>query len=162
MRLIGGLGNGGRTDAHEAAELGLIFDDADVVFDDGAARQAFSEGGEIGDAADGLGLFEAGKRVGEGNDVDGRTRVCELGHAQEDAAVRIEGEIVGLDRFGGFGVRGVIEQDGAEDGALGGDVGRQAGFEREIGGLHDCLFWFSARSRRSMYFGRCLSNPRSR
>ena len=162
MRLIGGLGDGGRTDAHEAAELGLVFDDADVVFDDGAARQALGEGGEIGDAADGLGLLEARERVGEGNDVDGRARVGELGHAQEDAAVGIEGEIVGLDRFGGFGVGGVIEQDGAEDGALGVEVGRQAGVEGKIGGLHDCLFWFSARSRSSMYFGRCLSNPRSR
>ena len=114
---------------------------------------------EIGDAADGFDLFEAGERVGEGNDVDGRTRVCELGHAQEDAAVGIEGEIVGLDRFGGFGVGGVIEQDGAEDGALGRDVGGQAGFEGEIGGLH--LVFVSRRRRLAMNGKKAASTPRS-
>jgi hypothetical protein len=47
-----------------------------------------------------------------------------LGHALVDAAVRVEGEIVGGELFFGFGERLVLEQDGAEDHLFGGDVGR--------------------------------------
>jgi len=52
--------------------------------------------------------------------------------------VRVEGEIVFCEFFGGLGVGGVVQQDGAENGPLGIHVGRQAGVESQIGdGGHD-------------------------
>jgi hypothetical protein len=43
--------------------------------------------------------------------------------------VRVEREIVWLDFFRGFGVSRVVEQDRAQDGLLGVDVGGQSGVE---------------------------------
>ena len=67
---------------------------------------------------------------GQGDDVDGALRVHQLAHAQEDALVRVEREVVGLELLGGLGVRGVVEQDGAEDGLFGVDIRGQSGVER--------------------------------
>ena len=39
----------------------------------------------------------------------------------------------GVELFGGLGVGGIVEQDGAEDGFFGVDVRGQAGVEGEIG-----------------------------
>jgi hypothetical protein len=54
-------------------------------------------------------------------------------HALEDAAMRVEGEVVGCELFGGLGVRGIVQQDGAQDGLFGVDVRGQSGFQGEIG-----------------------------
>jgi hypothetical protein len=35
--------------------------------------------------------------------------------------------------FGGLGVGGVVQQDGAEDGLLGVHIGRQSGVESQVG-----------------------------
>ena len=131
--LVGGPGDGGRADAHEAAQHALVFDDADVVFNDGAARQTLGERGEVGHSADGLDLLVAGQLVGQGDDVDGAAGVDQLAHAQEDAAMRVEREVVGLEDFGGLGVGGVVEQDGAQDGLFRVEVRGQSGFQGEVG-----------------------------
>ena len=133
LALVGGLGDGGRADAHEPAQQALVLDDADVVLDDRPAGQTLSERGQIGHAADGLDLLVAGQLVGEGDDVDGAAGVDQLAHAQEDAAMRVEREVVGLDGFGGLGVGGVIEQDRAQDGLFRVDVRGQSGIESEVG-----------------------------
>jgi hypothetical protein len=62
LALVGGAGDGGGADVDELAEEGFVLDDADVFLDGEAAREAFSEGGEPGDAADGL-RFPCGGRV---------------------------------------------------------------------------------------------------
>ena len=41
----------------------------------------------------------------------------------------VEREVFGVELFGGLGVGGVVEQDGAEDGFFGLDVGGHAGIE---------------------------------
>ena len=43
--------------------------------------------------------------------------------------MRVEGEVVGFELFRGFGVGGVVQQDGAEDGLFGVDVRGQSGVE---------------------------------
>ncbi len=131
--LVGGPGDGGRADAHEAAQHALVFDDADVVFDDRAARQTLGERGEVGHSADGLDFFVACEFVRQGDDVDSAAGVDQLAHAQEDAAMRIEREVVWLEGFSGLGVGGVVKQDGAQDGLFRVEVCGQAGFESEVG-----------------------------
>ena len=130
LALVGCAGDGGRADEHELAQQALVFDDANVVFDDGPHRQTLGEGREVGHAADGFDLLGTRQFVGQGNDVDGTLLIHQLAHAQEDALVRVEREVVGLKALGGFGVRGVVEQDGAEDGFFGVDIRGQAGVER--------------------------------
>ena len=129
LALVGGAGNGRRADEHELAQQALVFDDADVLFNDRAARQTLGERREISHAAHGLDFLVAGQLVGQGDDVHGALRVHQLAHAQEDAAMRVEREVVGLEPFGGLGVGRVVEQDGAEDGLFGVDVRGQAGVE---------------------------------
>ncbi len=70
-----------------------------------------------------------GEDVAERNVVDGAAEIDELGHAAEDAAVGFEGEVGGRDALGGLVVEVVVEQDGAEDGALGVDGGGEAALE---------------------------------
>ena len=44
----------------------------------------------------------------------------------------VEGKIVRFDLFGGFGVGGIVEQNGAEDGLFGVDVRGHSGIESEV------------------------------
>ncbi len=55
-------------------------------------------------------------------------------HAQEDALVRIEREVVGLQLLRRFGVRGVVEQDGAENRLFGVDIRGQPGVKSQSRG----------------------------
>jgi len=131
--LVGRARDGRRADGHELAQQALVLDDADVLFDHRPARQALGERREIRDAADRLDLLEARQLVGQGDDVDRALRVNELAHAQEDAAMRVERKVVGLELLGSLGMRGVVQQDRAQDGLLRVDIRRQPGVEREIG-----------------------------
>ena len=49
--------------------------------------------------------------------------------------MRVEREVVGLE-FGGLVVEQAVEQDGAEDGALGVDAGGESAFQTVVGGRH--------------------------
>ena len=114
---------------HQPPQQALVLDDPDVLFDDRPARQALGERRQVGHAAHRLDFLVAGQLVGQGDDVDGALRVHQLAHAQEDAPVRVEREVVGFELFRGLGVGGIVQQDGAEDGLLGVDVRGQAGIE---------------------------------
>ena len=47
--------------------------------------------------------------------------------------MRIEGEIVLGELFGGLGVGGIVQQNRAQDGLFGKDIRRQAGIARQVG-----------------------------
>ncbi len=132
IRLVGGLSDGLGANHDELPEQRLVLDDADVLVDREASWQVLGEGGEVGDAADGFDLLVLGEDVAEGDVVDGAAEVGELGHAAEDAAVRLEGEVGLGDALGGLVVEVVVEQDGAENGALGVDGGGKAALELEV------------------------------
>ena len=100
-----------------------------------ALGQAVDERGEIGDAADGFDLFAAVELLGEGDHVNRAACVLQVAHAGEDAAVRVEREVVGLE-FGSLVEEQSLHQDGAEDGALSVDAGRKTAFQTVIGGGH--------------------------
>ena len=47
--------------------------------------------------------------------------------------MRVEGKVVGFEFFGGFGVGGIVQQDGSEDCLFGVDICGQSGIEPEVG-----------------------------
>ncbi len=132
--LVGGASDGGGADVDELAEKGFVLDDADVFFDGEAAGQAFGERGEPGDAADGFDFLVAGKLLAEGDDVDDMVAVDELAHAGEDTLMGSEGEVIGAEGGSGFAPGLIVEQDSAEDGALGVERGGQPALKFDIGG----------------------------
>ena len=123
--------------ANEAAQHGLVPDDAGVVGDVGGAGHLVAEFGEEGRAAD-LGQLTARfQRVGQGDEVDGLAALGQGEHGLEDGAVRVAVEI-GRGHDLDDAVQGVgVEQDAAEDRLFGLQVLRrhlaQGLFERRHG-----------------------------
>ena len=81
-----------------------------------------------------------------------RPPLDQLVHASEDAAVRIEREVVaGELLLRGFVEVRVFEQDGAEDGAFGVRAGGHAALERDVWkGSHGSFLWCSIRATNSI------------
>ncbi len=134
--VLDGLSDGVLGDGDEAAQHGLVAHDAHVVLDGGTLGHAVNERGEVCDAADGFDLFAAVELFGEGDHVDGTAGVLQVAHAGEDAAVSVEGEVVGRE-FGGLVEDEAVEQNGAENGALGFKAGRKSALEAVVGGGHE-------------------------
>ena len=126
--VVDGFGDGVLRDVDEAAQLRLVAHDADVVLDAGALGNAVDERRQIGDAADGFDLFAAVELLGEGDHVNRAAGVLQVAHAGEDAAMRVEREVVGLE-YSGLVEEQTLHQDGAEDGALGVDAGGKTAFQ---------------------------------
>ncbi len=59
-------------------------------------------------------------------------RCVQLAHAQEDAAMLLQAEVVGFERAGDLDVERVVHQDRAQDEALGVEIGRESAFERDV------------------------------
>ena len=135
--LLQGLGDDGVGGVDEAAQHGFVAHDADVVLQRGAARDAVGERGQVAGAADGVQLLVAQQLLGEGDDVDGAVGLGELGDALVDAAMRVEEKVLGLEGRERFVLQGVVEQNGAEDGALGFRTGGETAIETEIGSRHN-------------------------
>ena len=98
LALVRGAGDGRGADAHELAQQALVLDDADVLFDDRPARQTLGERRQVGHAADGLDLLVArASSLASVTMSTARCAVHQLAHAQEDAAMRVEREVVRLE-----------------------------------------------------------------
>ena len=126
LGLLAGLGDGVIGNADEAAQDRLVADDVNVMLDGGPVGDAIEEAGNVANVADGLQVFFLVEFFDQGDDVDGARRLGELHHARVDAAMGVEREIFGAQMFGGIVVGVIVEQDGAEDRALGFDVCRHA------------------------------------
>ena len=92
--LIGAAGLRGGADAHQLAQDGLVFDDADVIFNAEAARKIFCERKDVGAIADRFQFLAAVELLAQSDDVDGAVGVDQLAHAGIDAAVGIERKVV--------------------------------------------------------------------
>ena len=125
---------------NDAAEDGLILDDADIAVEVRNVRQAVVEGDEVAEAVAGFELVELHQLVGDGDAVDALAAILEFAHAAEDEAMLLQAEIVGFERARDLDVEGVVEQDGAEHEAFGVYVGR--------GGLSRARCWQTWRSPR--------------
>ncbi len=64
--------------------------------------------------------------------------------------------------FGSLGVGGVVEQDGAEDGLFGIDIGRQSGVKRQIGdGGHEMSLGRRLAVQNALVFGNLEKTARA-
>ena len=142
--LLQGLGDDGVGGVDEAAQHRFVAHDADVVLQRGAARHAVGERGQVAGAADGVEFLVAQQLLGEGDDVDGAVGLGEIGDALVDAAMGVEEKVLGLEGREGFVLQGVIEQNGAEDGALGFRTGGKTAIETEIGSRHRYGAWLNS------------------
>ena len=132
LGLLAGLGDGGIGNADQPAQNGLVADDSDVMLDGRAVGHAVEQSGDVADIADGLQVFLLLEFFDQRNDVDGPRRLGQIHHARINAAVRVDGKVFGLQVLGGVVEGMIIEQDRAEDGALGFNVRRETadgGFE---------------------------------
>ena len=107
----------------DAAQDGLVLDDADVAVEVGNLRQAVVERDQVAQAVAGFQLAELHQLVGDGDAVDLLAALVQFAHALEDAAVLLQAEVVGLERAGGLDVEAVVQQNGAEHEALGVHIG---------------------------------------
>ena len=112
----------------DAAQDGLVLDQADVGVDVGNLRQAVVQRDQVAQAVAGFQLVELHQLIGDGDAVDLLAALVEVAHALEDAAVLLQAEIVGLERAGGLDVEAVVQQNGAEHEALGVDIRGQTFF----------------------------------
>ena len=89
----------------------FVLDDADVAFQIRERRQAFVERDQVADAVHRFELVLLHQLVGDGNAVDTLAALVQLAHAQEDAAVLFQAEIVGFEHAGHLDVERVVHQD---------------------------------------------------
>ncbi len=134
LTLVGRTRDGSGADVDELAQEGFVLDDADVFLNGDATRKTLSEGGKPRNAADGFDFLTAGELFADGDDVDHVVAVDEFAHAAEYALMRGKREVLGAQERGGFAVGMIVEQDGAEDGALGVQRGGKAALEFDVGG----------------------------
>jgi hypothetical protein len=114
----------------------LVLDDANVMLDRGTLGDAVDQRGEIGDAADGFHFLAAVELLDQRDHVDRTTRLLQVAHARINAAVRVQREMVAGEMFGGLIVKGIVEQDRAQDGAFSLDAYGQSAVKTVIGGCH--------------------------
>ncbi len=121
---------------NDAPQNGLVLDDANIAFQVRQRGQAFVERDQVADAIDGFELVLLHQLVGDGNPVDTLAALVQLAHAQEDAAMLFQAEIVGFEHPGHLNVERVIHQDGAQNEALRVGIGREPAFERNVNSSH--------------------------
>ena len=134
--VLDGFGDGVLGDVDQAAQQCLVAHDADVVLDAGALGDAVDQRRQIRDAADGLDFFAAVEFLDQRDHVDWAAGLLQIAHAGINAAMRVKREIVGREVFGGLIVERVVEQDRAQDRALGFHADRKSAFQTVIGGGH--------------------------
>ena len=133
--MLDGFGDGVLRDVDQPAQQRLVAHDANVVLDARPVGHAVDERRKIRDAADGLDLFAPVKLLGQRDHVHRPAHALQVGHAPEDAAMRVEREVVGL-QLRSLVVEPVVEQDGAEYRALSIDAGGKPAFQTVVGGRH--------------------------
>ena len=134
--MLDGFGDGGLRDVDESAQQRLVAHDANVVLDAGPLRNAVDQRRQVRDAADGLDFLAAVELFGERDHVNRASGVLQIAHAREDAAMSVEREVVGLE-LGRLIEDQVVEQDRAENGALGFNGGGKSALETVcVGGRH--------------------------
>ena len=111
--------NGGIGNADQAAQDGLVADDSDVVFDGRTVGHAVEQAGDVADIADSLQIFLLFQFFDQRDDVDGPRRLGQVHHARIDASVRVDGKVFGLQVLGGVVEALIVEENGAENSALG-------------------------------------------
>src|SRR5882762_95463 len=122
----------------QAAQQRLIAHDLDVVLNAGAVRYSVHQARDIANIADRLQVFVPVEFLNQRDHVDRTRGLGQIDHARIDPAMRIERKIVRTQMLRSLVIRKIIEQNGAQDGALGFYVRRKTA-DAEVGGRHACL-----------------------
>ena len=138
VTLIGGAGNGGIGSMDQSAQQSLVANNLDVVLNARPVGDAVHQAGDVADIADGLEFLVTIELFDQRDHVDGPGRFGQIHHAGVNAAMGVERKIFRLEMLSRLVVRKIIQQDGAENGALGFHVCRQAVRETVVGGCQ-CL-----------------------
>jgi hypothetical protein len=134
VALVGGARNRGIGSVDQSAQQRFIANNLDVVLDAGPVGYAIHQAGDVTHIADGLEFLVAVEFLDQGDHVDRPGRLGQVHHAGVNAAMRIEREIFRLEVLSCLVVRKIIQQDGAENGAFGFHVCREAVRETVVSG----------------------------
>ncbi len=134
LSLLQRAGNGAVRGIDEPAQQRFVAHHADVVLDRRPARHAVGQRSQVGDPADRLQFLVAAEFFLQRNDVDGTPGGVQVHHPRENTAVRVEREVVGVQRFRRLVVAVSVQQDGAKNGPLGVNGGGQAAVDVVISG----------------------------
>ena len=128
-----GLGGDLAADADQVPAQGQVVDGAGVVGGVGRRRGAVDQVGQIADAAQFLERGVAGELFGD-EDRLGELTLADIGlDGLEQALVERLEEVAGLEVVAEALEGGVVEQQGAEQGLFGLDIGRRAGDGGRLG-----------------------------
>ena len=114
---------------NQVAQQRLFFDDARVMLHVRDARHPVHQLRQIGVPAGAFQLPGPAHVFGQRYQVDGVVRLVEIDHPLENSPVPVMEKILRTDFFNSRVDGLIVEQDGAEDGALGLQVVRQGPFE---------------------------------
>ena len=103
----------------QAAQQRLVADDLDVVLDARPVGNAIEQRRDVSHVADRLQFLLPVQLLDQRDDVDRPRRLGQIHHARVDAPVRIEREIFRPQMLGRLVVGEIVEQDRAQNGALG-------------------------------------------
>ncbi len=134
--VLDGFGNRVLREVDQAAQQRLVANDADVVLDRRPVGHAVDQRRQIRNAANRFHLFAAVEFLDQRDHVDRTAALLQVAHARINAAVRVQRKVVRREVFGGLIVERIVQQDRAQDRALGFHADGQAAFQTVIGGCH--------------------------
>ena len=121
---------------NQPAQDGFVADDLDVVLDRRPVGHAVEQAGNIADIANRLQVLAPVELVDERDQVDRMRGLGQVHHPRVNAAMGVDGEVLGLQMLGGIVVGVIVEQDGAQDRAFRFNVRRHAA-DTGVDGCHD-------------------------
>src|SRR6185503_5876982 len=133
IALIGGAGNGGIGNVDQPTHQRLVAHNPDVMLDAGPVGYAVHQAGDVAHISDGLQFLVPVELFDQRDHVDRPGGLGQVHHAGVNAAVRVERKVFRLEVLRRLVVGKVVQQDGAENGPLGFNVGRQAVGESVVG-----------------------------
>ena len=104
---------------NQSAQQRLVTNNLDVMLDAWPVGHAIEQRRHVPHIADGLQFLVPRQFIDQRDDVDWPRRLREIYHARINAPVRIQRKIFCPQMFRGLVVRKVVEQNRAQDGALG-------------------------------------------
>ncbi len=126
IALVGSAGNGGVGDVNQSPQQRLVAHDLDVMLDARPVRNAVQQARDVADVANRLQFLAPVQFLDQRDHVNRTRRLRQIDHARVNAAMRIEREIFRLQMLGSLVVGKIVEQNRAQNRALGFHVGRQS------------------------------------
>ena len=124
IALVGGARNRRIGGMHQSAQQRLVADNLNVVLNARPVGHAIEQAGDITRVPDRFSFFMAVQFLDQGDQVDGARGFGQVHHPRINTAMGVERKIVRLQTLRSLVVGEIVEQNRAQDGALGLDVSR--------------------------------------